>query len=100
MKKWTRYMLLMPVLLVQALSSCSLIDEPEGSSDMTASLAFNVSVNRNGTRMSDEVTQQPNQRYRGIQDQDLKLFPFDIKGKIVADKTPLSGMEYNMEQNN
>ena len=27
--KWTRNMLLMPVLMVQAFSSCSLIDEPE-----------------------------------------------------------------------
>ena len=36
--KWTRYMLLMPVLLVQALSSCSLIDEPEWDNGVDTSL--------------------------------------------------------------
>ena len=39
MKKWTRYMLLlMPVLMVQALSSCSLIDEPEWDNGVDTSL--------------------------------------------------------------
>ena len=38
MMKWTRYMLLMPVLLVQALSSCSLIDEPEWDNGVDTSL--------------------------------------------------------------
>lgn len=47
--------------------------------------------------MSDAVTQQAGQSYRGIQD--LKIFPFDIAGTIVADATPLSGMTYEMNQN-
>ena len=98
MKKWTRYMLLMSVLFVQALSSCSLIDEPtdDNTADLKANLAFNVSVSRNVTRMSDAVTQQIGQNYRGIQD--IKIFPFDIKGAIGADATPLEGMTYDMQQ--
>ena len=36
--KWTRNMLLMPVLMVQALSSCSLIDEPERDNGVDTSL--------------------------------------------------------------
>ena len=38
MMKWTRNMLLMPVLMVQALSSCSLIDEPERDNGVDTSL--------------------------------------------------------------
>ena len=99
MRKWTRYMLLMSVLIAQALSSCSPIDEPEddGTADLKASLAFNVSVDRSVTRMSDAVTQQIGQNYRGIQD--LEILPFDIGGLIGADATPLPGMTYNMQQN-
>ena len=92
MMKWTRYMLLMPVLLVQALSSCSLIDdEPEYNADgsVKASLVFDVSVLRDGTRMSDAVTQQLGTDYRGIRE--LYLFPFDAQGVIGSDKTPISG---------
>ena len=36
--KWTRNMLLMPVLMVQAFSSCSLIDEPESDNGVDTSL--------------------------------------------------------------
>ena len=36
--KWTRYMLMLPVLMVQALSSCSLIDEPERDNGVDTSL--------------------------------------------------------------
>lgn len=61
------------------------------------SLVFNISTNRHATRMSEEVTQQTGKPYRGIRD--LKIFPFDVQGTIVADKTPLWGMEYDMEQN-
>ena len=38
MMKWTRNMLLMPVLMVQAFSSCSLIDEPERDNGVDTSL--------------------------------------------------------------
>lgn len=82
MKKWTRYMLLMSVLLVQALCSCSLIDEPtnEEYADVTASLAFRVSTNRSTTRMTESVTQQTG--FRGIQD--LWLFPFNSDGESIG----------------
>lgn len=91
MKKWTRYMLLMLVLLAQALGSCSLIDEDLSDNTQetnNVSLAFDVSVLRSGTRMSDEVTQQAN-NFRGIQD--LYLLPFRIEGLIGSDQESLSG---------
>ena len=80
--------MLMPVLLVQALSSCSLIDEPEYKSDVSvnASLAFTVSrANNNSTRMADEVVQeQPTngQSYRGLGD--VYMIPFIISGDQVT----------------
>ena len=98
MKKWTRYMLLMSVLLVQALSSCSLIDEPtnEENADVTASLAFRVSTNRVTTRMSESVTQQTG--FRGIQD--LWLFPFDnedhSKGGSSSDATNMKSVNSSL----
>lgn len=61
------------------------------------SLAFNISTNSNATRMSEVITQQPGQSYRGIQD--LRLFPFSIQGTIGTDETPLSDMEYEMTNN-
>ena len=85
--KWTRYMLLMPVLLVQALSSCSLIDEPEydeGDGSVTASLAFTVSSSSaTRTRMDDAVVQnQDNGRsYRGLGQ--VYMIPFAIQGKTI-----------------
>ena len=93
MMKWTRYMLLMPVLLVQALSSCSLIDEPEygeGNGSVTASLAFTVSSSTGAaTRMSDAVVQeQENGRsYRGLGN--VYLIPFTINGgQVTSSDTP------------
>lgn len=91
MKKWTRYMLLMLVLLAQALGSCSLIDEDLSENTQetnNVTLAFDVSVLRSGTRMSDEVTQQAN-NFRSIQD--LYLLPFRIEGLIGSDQESLSG---------
>ena len=85
MKKWTRYILLMPVLLAQALSSCSLIDEPETSSDRSvkASLAFMVSgAERNTTRMANAVVQEGENTYRGINI--LSMTPFAINGETFA----------------
>ena len=61
------------------------------------SLAINISTNRNVTRMSETVTHQTGQSYRGIQG--LKLFPFNIESTIGENKLPLQGMEYEMEQN-
>ena len=78
MMKWTRNMLLMPVLMVQAFSSCSLIDEPESddNSPVKASLAFTVSSTAGAiTRMSDEVL-QIDQPFRGIQD--VIVIPFSV----------------------
>lgn len=96
MMKWTRYMMLMPVLLVQALSSCSLIDEPEtiGDGSVKASLALNISTVRSTTRMADNVTQVNSARV--IPKEDLKLFPFAVQGVIGEGETALSGMEYEM----
>lgn len=62
------------------------------------SLAFNISTNSHVTRMSETVTHQTGQTYRGI-NESLKLFPFDIEGTIGENKTPLSGLECEMEQN-
>lgn len=84
-------MLLMPVLIVQALCSCSLIDEDpaeNSNGNSSASLAFNVSTRRATTRMSDAVTQQPGTSFQGIKD--LLLYPFDIEGTIGPDATSMS----------
>ena len=87
MMKWTRYMLLMPVLMVQALSSCSLIDEPENTEtgNVDVSLAFTVSsATGSSTRMADAVVQeQGNGRsYRGLGD--VYMIPFAISGNLVT----------------
>ena len=88
MKKWTRYIFLMSVLLAQAFSSCSLIDEPEydNSVSVKASLAFMVSRDKNNsTRMADNVVQeQPSsgQSYRGLGN--VYMIPFAISGDADA----------------
>jgi hypothetical protein len=91
MMKWTRYVLLMPVLMVQALSSCSHIDEPkyDESDNVKVSLAFMVSsADRNFTRMADDVVQETAQPYRGIEI--LGLTPFAISGeRVVSTDNPL-----------
>jgi hypothetical protein len=93
MMKWTRYWLLMPVLMVQAFSSCSFIDEPEydGNGSVKASLAFSVSqANVSQTRMADPVVQmQGNGRsYRGLGD--VYMIPFAISGtQITSTDHPL-----------
>lgn len=80
-------MLLMPVLMVQALSSCSLIDEPENTEtgNVDVSLAFTVSsATGSSTRMADAVVQeQGNGRsYRGLGD--VYMIPFAISGNLVT----------------
>ena len=87
MMKWTRYLLLMPVLMVQALSSCSLIDEPEytETGNVDVSLAFTVSSAVGGsTRMADAVVQeQGNGRsYRGLGD--VYMIPFAISSDQIT----------------
>lgn len=87
MKKWTRYMLLIPVLLAQALSSCSFIDESEtiGDGSVNASLAFQVSVaggEKRLTRMDDAVVQEGENPYRGMVI--LSMTPFAINGETFA----------------
>lgn len=77
-------MMLMPVLMVQALSSCSLIDDPEidENSPVEASLAFTVSsAVRATTRMADEVVQKSN-NFRGIQD--VKIVPFAVDNVTIG----------------
>lgn len=91
MMKWTRYLLLMPVLMVQALSSCSLIDEPEDNSDepVMASLAFSLSeLAKPRTRMSGDVLQL-NDNYRGMQD--VVIIPFILDNPdngVQSDDSP------------
>ena len=89
--KWTRNMLLMPVLMVQALSSCSLIDEPESddNSPVKASLAFTVSsAAESKTRMSIDVVQVEGQQFRGMKS--LLVIPFTTNGEPVkAEDMPL-----------
>lgn len=85
MMKWTRYWLLMPVLLVQALSSCSLIDEPEydDSVSVNASLAFTVSSDKkNSTRMTDVVVQETGTDFRGLDI--VSMIPFAIPGETFV----------------
>ena len=93
-------MMLGPVLLAQALSSCSLIDEPEtiGDGSVNASLAFLVSVSsgeKKLTRMADAVVQEGENTYRGMNI--LSMTPFVInvetfanhEWKIVSTDVPL-----------
>ena len=84
MMKWTRYMLLMPVLMVQALSSCSLIDEPENTEtgNVDVSLAFTVSsATGSSTRMADNVVQEESSNYRGLGK--VYMIPFAISEDTV-----------------
>ena len=76
----------MPVLLVQALSSCSLIDEPEYKGDVSvnASLAFTVSrAEKSSTRMTDAVVQEEGNDFRGLQI--CGMIPFAINGETFVD---------------
>lgn len=107
MRRWTRYMLLVPVLaIVQALSSCSTIDGPEddGKSPVEASLAFTVSsAAESKTRMSIDVVQVEGQQFRGMKS--LLVIPFTTNGEPVkADNMPListvSGNDNNKVANN
>ena len=80
-------MLLMPVLLVQALSSCSLIDEPETGNDdrVAASLALSLTeTSRPLTRMA--MPEVLSTGSRAIQD--LRVVPFARRGEIVSGDTP------------
>ena len=93
MMKWTRYMLLMPVLMVQALSSCSLIDEPEytEAGNVDVSLAFTVSsATGSSTRMASAVVQEQGNghSYRGLGD--VYMIPFAISSdQITSTDRPL-----------
>lgn len=84
----------LPMLLaccMLTMFSCASDDAPsDGQDTVGVSLAFNVSTNRGETRMSDQVTQQKG-NYRGIKDEGLYLFPFDIKDVIGLNKDPLTG---------
>ena len=84
----------LPMLLaccMLTMVSCASDDAPsDGQDTVGVSLAFNVSTNRGETRMSDQVTQLDG-NYRGIQDEGLYLFPFDIKDVIGLNKDPLTG---------
>ena len=85
----------LPMLLacwMLTMFSCASDDAPSDAQDTVGvSLAFDVSVLRGDTRMSDAVTQQPNTPYLGLLNQNLYLFPFNIEGVIGSGETPLSG---------
>lgn len=117
-------MMLGSVLLVQALSSCSLISVTllsmlmltwTGCKDYDAdyqfndelsnrvSLAMNISTTRNTTRMADDVTQVNYETQPAREIQELKLFPFTVDdlnnvGKIIEGKTALSGFECDVNE--
>ena len=93
MMKWTRYLLLMPVLMVQALSSCSLIDEPETYSDepVMASLAFSLSESAKSRTRQSDIVLQLNDNYRGMQDDDVVIIPFILDNPdngVQSDDSP------------
>ena len=97
MRRWTRYMLLVPVLaIVQALSSCSTTDEPEydNNGSSTVSLVFTVSnATESKTRMSDAVVQVAGQDYRGIEMR--RIVPFAIATeKVTASDMPKAFLVY------
>ena len=78
---------LLVVVLMTLFSACQ-SEETTGDDVHQTSLAFHVSTNRVATRMSDAVTQQKEQEFRGIQD--LWLFPFkgdgiSLGGNVIAD---------------
>lgn len=94
----------LPMLLtcwMLAMVSCASDDVSsgaDGQESVGVSLAFDVSVLRSSTRMSDAVTQQANTPYRGISK--LYLFPYDVEGVIGPDKTSLTGNVFRPYQIN
>lgn len=72
------------VVVLMALFSACQSEEATGDNVHQTSLAFHVSTNRVATRMSDAVTQQKGQAYRGIKMDELWLFPFDAKGTSLS----------------
>lgn len=79
MRRWTTYMMLMPVLVVQALSSCMSDDTPnDGVEDcVDVSVAFSLSQSAQPqTRMANEVLQIESTPYRGMQD--VMIIPFAV----------------------
>ena len=91
MSNWTRILLMMPVLLVQALSSCSSDDETDifdDGSSVSVSLAFIASKSvGTTTRMSDNVVQVEATDFRGMQD--VKIIPFAV---VDPDNSPVVGI--------
>ena len=81
---------LLVVVLMTLFSACQ-SEETTGDSVHQTSLAFHVSTNRVVTRMSDAVTQQKGQAYRGIKMDELWLFPFDATPFDATETTSLSG---------
>lgn len=80
---------MMAVVLMMAFSGCH-SEELSSDTVQQTSLAFHVSTDRAVTRMSDEVTQQKGKAYRGINTDDLWLFPFNntdgtsLSGNVIA----------------
>lgn len=93
------------MLMALCLLSCSSDDtlsSTASSNSVPVSLAMNISTSRVSTRMTEAVTQQAGQDFRGIQDQ--RLFPFDadalVDNLIVSGKSPLSTYITDIEKYN
>ena len=85
---WTKYWLLMPVLVAQALAACIETDYPYselGTGSVKVDMALSVSTAPR-TRMADNVTQL-NSVFRGLGE--IHAIPYDVKGTITKTDNPL-----------
>lgn len=85
---WTKYWLLMPVLVAQALAACIETDYPYselGTGSVKVDMALSVSTAPR-TRMADNVTQL-NSVFRGLGQ--IHAIPYDVKRAITKTDNPL-----------
>lgn len=79
-------------LLMGSCSSDETFSRTKERENVTVDLALNISTRRESTRMTNAITQQSGETFRGIQDQ--RLFPFAVTdlsdGRVAWGMTPLS----------
>ncbi|MBO4431683.1 MAG: hypothetical protein J5790_10125 [Bacteroidaceae bacterium] len=89
-------------LFVLSCTSDETLSNTDSLENVPVSLAMNVSTNNASTRMTEEMTQQEGQVFRGIRDQ--RLFPFDAdalnNNLIASGKQPLSTYITNLNKYN
>lgn len=89
-------------LFVLSCTSDEMLSNTDSLENVPVSLAMNVSTNSASTRMTEAVTQQEGQVFRGIRDQ--RLFPFDAdalnNNLIASGKQPLSTYITNLNKYN